>query len=60
MSEKDNLEKAKQTAEQAAKRLFGNRTKEQEAALRNIKTVGSPENTVKSDEELFGNDKDDN
>ena len=59
MSEKDNIEEAKQTAEEAAKRLFGNRTKEQEEALRNVKTIGSPEKTFKSEEETFGDEEGD-
>ncbi|RYY01729.1 MAG: hypothetical protein EOO53_16005 [Gammaproteobacteria bacterium] len=46
-----NKELAKQHAKNAAKRLFGNRTKEEDEALRNIKIIGSPENLVESDSE---------
>ena len=48
-NDQHNLEQAKQHAKEAAKRLFGNRTKEENEALKNIKTIGSPENLVKGD-----------
>lgn len=48
-NDQHNLEQAKQHAKEAAKRLFGNRTKEENEALKNIKTIGSPENLVKRD-----------
>lgn len=44
-----NKDLAQQHAKDAAKRLFGKRTKEQNEALRNVKTIGSPENLVKRD-----------
>lgn len=40
---------AKQYAKEAAKRLFGNRTQEENEALERIKTLGSPENLIKPD-----------
>ncbi len=46
-----NKELAQQHAKDAAKRLFGKRTKEQNEALRNVKTIGSPENLIKPDSE---------
>ncbi|MES2822937.1 MAG: hypothetical protein V4732_05000 [Pseudomonadota bacterium] len=46
-----NKELTQQQAKDAAKRLFGKRTKEQNKALRNIKTIGSPDNITKQDSE---------
>lgn len=46
-----NKELAQEHDKEAAKRLFGNRTEEQNEALRNVKTIGSPENLIKSDSE---------
>lgn len=59
MTSKDELnrEAAKKHAQEAAKRLFGNRTEEQNKALKDIKTIGSPKNTVKTDSELFDDDE---
>ena len=48
-NDKHDLEQAKRHAEEAAKRLFGNRTKEENDALKNAKTVGSPKNLVTHD-----------
>lgn len=36
-------------AKEAAKRLFGNRTQEENEALERVKTVGKPENLIKPD-----------
>lgn len=41
-----NKELAKAHAKEASKHLFDKRTKEQNEALRNVKTIGSPENLV--------------
>ena len=49
--EEKRLKKAKEIAEKSSKRLFGNRTKGQEEALKNIRTIGSPENLVRPDKE---------
>lgn len=40
---------AKQYAKEAARRLFGNRTQEENEALERIKILGSPENPIKPD-----------
>ena len=55
MSKNDdtNREAAKKHAQESAKRLFGHRTDEQNKALRNVKTIGSPENIIKPDSDLF-------
>lgn len=45
-NDQHNLEQAKKHAKEAAKRLFGNRTKEENDALKNIKIIGSPKNVV--------------
>jgi hypothetical protein len=46
-----NKELAKKHAQDAAKRLFGTRTKEQNKALQDLKTLGSPDNLITPDEE---------
>ncbi|UUA71120.1 hypothetical protein [Cellvibrio sp. QJXJ] len=61
MSKNDgiNKEASKKQAQEAAKRLFGNRTDEQNKALRDVKTIGSPANTIKPDSELFDDEVED-
>lgn len=58
MNNKDdaNHEAAKKHAQEAAKRLCGHRTGEQNKALEDVKTLGSPDNTIKRDSELFDDD----
>ena len=58
MKNKDdaNRDAAKKHAQEAAKRLFGHRTEEQNKALEDVKTLGSPKNTTKRDSELFDDD----
>lgn len=46
MIDKEQSDKASKAAEAASKRLFGNRTPEQEEALKNVQTIGSPKNLV--------------
>ena len=48
-SEDERRKLAKENAKKSSKNLFGGRTKEQEEALKKIKTIGSPENLVKPD-----------
>jgi hypothetical protein len=40
---------AKNYAKEAAKRLFGNTTQEEDEALERVKTLGTPENLIKPD-----------
>lgn len=51
MIDKERSDKARKAAEAASKRLFGNRTPEQEEALKNIQTIGSPENLIEPTKE---------
>lgn len=46
-------EAAKKQAQEAAKRLFGTRTDEQNKALKDVKTIGSPENTIRPDDDDY-------
>lgn len=51
MSKDIDREAAKKHAQEAAKRLFGARTAEQDKALKDVKTIGSPDNLVASDDD---------
>lgn len=55
MIESDGMscEAAKKQVQEAAERLFAHRTDEQSKALQNAKVLGSPENIIKPDSELF-------
>jgi hypothetical protein len=55
--DKANREVAKEQAQEAAKRLFVHRTEEQNKALEDVKTLGSPKNIIKRDSELFDDDE---
>ena len=50
-NDQHDLEQAKEHAKEAAKRLFGNRTKEENDALKNIKIIGTPKNLVDHESE---------
>ncbi|MGQ9427668.1 hypothetical protein ACXYTJ_17095 [Gilvimarinus sp. F26214L] len=43
----DNQRAARERAKQNADKLFGKRSKEQEKALKDVRTIGKPENLVK-------------
>jgi len=47
--ETDRQQQAREKAKKAAEKLFGNRPKEQEQALEELKSIGSPDNLVKPD-----------
>lgn len=49
--ETDNQKLAKERAKRSAEKLFGNRSKDQEKALKDVKSIGKPENLVKPEDE---------